>query len=242
VVFRQFSVNLKLEKVIAIENSTMPCMTVDWWRMMAEKKALTDDDDREELEKKTELFEKATREMLDKHAKKIELCARSKRWWSEEIAQKRRDLGRVKRKWRQRKATRDEVKEAKSIWQRAIREAKRKCWEDFLDSSVGMKVWMAVRYTKVEKGTVVPTLVGVDGMVADTMEAKSKMLAEMAFPPPVEYNGGSGEEREQGGAFGYVEEETVSKAIFAMSGKRRRARMVLEHRSYACYGNGTPPG
>jgi hypothetical protein len=36
----------------------------------------------------------------------------------------------------------------------------------------------------------------------------------------VEYNGGSGEEREQGRAFGYVEKETVSKAIFAMSGKK----------------------
>jgi hypothetical protein len=74
------------------------------------------------------------------------------------------------------------MKEAKTIWQRAIREAKRKCWEDFLDSSVGMEVWTVVRYTKAEKVTVVPTLVGVDGTVADTMEAKSKMLAEMAFP------------------------------------------------------------
>jgi hypothetical protein len=47
--------------------------------MMAEKKALTDDDDREELEKETQLFEKATREMLDTHATKRKLCARSKR-------------------------------------------------------------------------------------------------------------------------------------------------------------------
>jgi hypothetical protein len=58
----------------------------DWRRMMAEKKALTDDDDRQELEKETELFEKATREMVDRRAKKIELCAKSKRWCSEEIA------------------------------------------------------------------------------------------------------------------------------------------------------------
>jgi hypothetical protein len=56
--------------------------------MIAEKKALTDDDDREELEKETQLFEKATIEMLDRHATKRKLCARSKRWWSEEVAQK----------------------------------------------------------------------------------------------------------------------------------------------------------
>jgi hypothetical protein len=33
----------------------------------------------------------------------------------------------------------------------------------------------------------------------------------MAFPPPVEYDGGSGEEGREGGAFGYVEEEMVRK-------------------------------
>jgi hypothetical protein len=58
----------------------------DWWRIMARRTALSDDDEREELEKEVELFEKETREMLDRHAKKIELCARSKWWWSEEIA------------------------------------------------------------------------------------------------------------------------------------------------------------
>jgi hypothetical protein len=105
-----------------------------------------------------------------------------------------------------------------------------------------MEVWTAVRYTKAEKVTVVPTLVGVDGTVADTTEAKSKMLTEMAFPLPVEYNGGSGEGREQGGAFGYVEEETVSKAIFAMSGKKAPGPDGIGASSYTCYGNGTPPG
>jgi hypothetical protein len=95
----------------------------DWRRIMARRAALSDDDEREELEKKVELFQKATTEMLDRHAKKIELCARSKRWWSEEIAQKRRGLGWVKWKWYQGRASRNEVKEAKRVWQRAIREA-----------------------------------------------------------------------------------------------------------------------
>jgi hypothetical protein len=65
---------------------------------MARRMALSDEDEREGWEKEAELFEKATREMLDRYAKKIELFARSKTWWSEEIAQKRRELGRVKRK------------------------------------------------------------------------------------------------------------------------------------------------
>jgi hypothetical protein len=40
------------------------------------------------------------------------------------------------------------------------------------------------------------------------------------IPSPVEYNGRSGEEGKQGGTFGYVEEDTVRKAIIAMSGKK----------------------
>jgi hypothetical protein len=97
--------------------------------------------------------------------------------------------------------------------------------------------------TKAEKVMVVPMLVGVDGAVADTTEAKSKMLAEMAFPPPVVYNGRSGEEGEQGGASGYVKEDTVRKVTFAMSGKKAPRRMAFkERRLYFCYGNGILPG
>jgi hypothetical protein len=87
---------------------------------------------------------------------------------------------------------RRDIKEKRRLWQKAIREVKRKCWEDVLDSSVGMEVWTAVRYTRAEKVMMVPMLVGADGSVADTME-KAKVLAEMAFPPLVECNGQGGE-------------------------------------------------
>jgi hypothetical protein len=42
----------------------------------------------------------------------------------------------------------------------------------------------------------------------------------MAFLPPVEYNGGSGEEGPEGGASGYIEEDTMRKAIFSTFGKK----------------------
>jgi hypothetical protein len=126
------------------EKKRREAVVEDWQRMMRRREMLSDEYEREKLEKEAELFEEATREMLNKHARKIELCARSKRCWSEEIVQKRRKLGRIKRLWRQGRAQRGEIKEAKRVWQKAIREAKRKCWEDFLDSSVGMGVWTAV--------------------------------------------------------------------------------------------------
>jgi ketol-acid reductoisomerase len=94
--------------------------------MMRRREMLSDEDEREKLEKEAELFEEATREMLNKHARKIELCARSKRWWSEEIAQKRRKLGRIKRLWRQGRAQRGEVKERKTSMAESNKRGKEK--------------------------------------------------------------------------------------------------------------------
>jgi hypothetical protein len=56
-----------------------------------------------------------------------------------------------------------------------------------------MEVCMVVRYTRVEKVMVVLILVGVDGMVADTVKVKLKILAEMALPLLLDYSNRSGE-------------------------------------------------
>jgi hypothetical protein len=56
-----------------------------------------------------------------------------------------------------------------------------------------MEVCRVVRYTRVEKVIVVLILVGVDRMVADTVEVKLKILAEMALPLLLDYSSRSGE-------------------------------------------------
>jgi hypothetical protein len=97
-----------------------------------------------------------------------------------------------------------------------------------------MEVWMAVRYTRAEKVTIVPTLVGAGGNVADTSEEKAKMLVEMAFPPPVDYNSRSGVEGPEGGPFAYVKQDTVREAIFATSAKMQShsARLTMLSSSF----------
>jgi hypothetical protein len=47
---------------------------------------LVDNDEKEELEKEVELFKRATREIIDGHTMKIELCTIFKRCCLEEIA------------------------------------------------------------------------------------------------------------------------------------------------------------
>jgi hypothetical protein len=192
----------------------------EWVGRLADRPRLHDDSPRAELEDEAVRVQEATVAVLNGHAKKITLCARSKRWWNEEIAQRRRELGRAKRRWRARKGTRREVREAKRIWQKAIREAKRRTWEEFLQNAKDDEVWSVIRYTKPNKVTSVPTITDSRGNVADTHEAKSDMLARMAFPPPVEYDGGSGEAGPEGEAFGYVTDDAVRQAIYSMSGKK----------------------
>jgi hypothetical protein len=192
----------------------------EWALALSGHAPLTDESTRAELEAQATDLQQATVNMLNKFAKKIKLCARSKRWWSEEIAQRRRDLGRAKRHWKAGRAPRREVREAKRLWQKAIRDAKRRTWEDFLGSATGSEVWSVIRYTKPSRVSTVPTITDSHGNVADTYESKSAMLADMAFPPPVEYDGGAGEEGPAGWAFELVDDDVVRRALYSMSGKK----------------------
>jgi hypothetical protein len=56
---------------------------------------LDDNLDRDALEAKADAIDMETTAMLNTHTKAIELYARSKRWWSDSITQKRKDIGRV---------------------------------------------------------------------------------------------------------------------------------------------------
>lgn len=88
------------------------------------------------------------------HVRVITICARPKTWWNEDTSNMRiwRELGRAFRKRRRGAACQEEVKEAKKTMRRAIRKARRECWEDFLDRAEGEDVW-AVRYTKPKRLT-----------------------------------------------------------------------------------------
>jgi len=72
---------------------------------------------------------------LDEHARKKRWCLRSKPWWCEELKELRKDLGRERRKWRVAGISR--VKVARWEFQRAVRRAKRDCWNWFLQEADG---------------------------------------------------------------------------------------------------------
>ena len=91
----------------------------------------------EELEDEIEWVQSTLIDILNQHCKVATICARSKRWWNDEIREKRKTLGRTTRRWKREGGGYAEVKEAKKILRRAIKKARRECWEDFLNQAEG---------------------------------------------------------------------------------------------------------
>ena len=86
------------------------------------------------------------------------------------------------------------MKEAKKALKRAIKKARRGCWEDFVNRAEGDDIWAVTRYTKPQRSTVVPTI-SHRVVTADSHAEKAAMLMEISFPPPTPYDGGAGAER-----------------------------------------------
>ena len=82
---------------------------------------------------------------LDQHARKKRWCSRSKMWWNLELHDLRKQLGKAG-------ATEgpvgmSRIQEARrEVW-RAIRKAKKECWNQFLQTAEGVDVWTATGYT-----------------------------------------------------------------------------------------------
>ena len=96
-------------------------------------------------------------DFLDENVRKVTICARSKRWWNKEIVEKRKLLGRAKRRLRRCRKEGLEfeleeregaVKWAEKALRNEIRKAKRRTWEDFLHRADGNNVWSIMTYTK----------------------------------------------------------------------------------------------
>ena len=106
-----------------------------------------------------------------KHAKKRGACARSKVWWTQEIASLRKKRGQAARERRQHPAT---FQEAKRTLRRAIQRARKEFWNNFIQRADTDQVGRAVRYTA-------PRLEGKGQTLVDEEGTKERMVIA-AFP------------------------------------------------------------
>jgi hypothetical protein len=111
-------------------------------------------------------------------AKKIKICAKSKRWWNAEINDRRMAVGRENRKRNSEEATR-----ATPELQRSLRLSKSGMWSDYLQNFRGAEVWRATRYANPRAGATMEDLTDREGKQAYTiLEKEEIMLRRESFP------------------------------------------------------------
>jgi len=112
------------------------------WRELAKERTHLDAECMaDEVEREAAWCQEAMGNVLDTTAKKIRICARSKRWWNADIKKRRQAVGREKR----RRRNSEEAASAKAELQKSIRQSKRKMWSKYLQSLRGAEVWRAAQ-------------------------------------------------------------------------------------------------
>jgi len=106
----------------------------------------------------------------------------SKQWWTQEIADLRKEVGRAKRNRSKRPYALIEAKARKRL-RRAIREAKKLHWNKFVSEATGQDVWTATRYTKSVTEASKGPLRDEQGTIATSLEENDSMIIQSAFPP-----------------------------------------------------------
>lgn len=99
----------------------------DWEKSDAEQAYLDFSSTKKDLDKAVEDFENRLTRLLNTHAKALRITAYSKRWWNEEVAKARKTWSQDKRR-----LSGAELRQARNAYYRTIRQAKRTCWQDFL--------------------------------------------------------------------------------------------------------------
>jgi len=89
----------------------------------------------DEVEQEAAWCQEVMGKVLDATAKKIRICAKSKRWWNADIRERRKAV-RSEHRMRRNSA---EVAKAKAEFQKSIRQSKRKMWSEYLPNLRGPK-------------------------------------------------------------------------------------------------------
>jgi len=133
----------------------------------------------DEVEQEAAWCQEAMGNILDATAKKIRICAKSKRCWNADIRERRMAVGREKR----RRLNSVEAAKAKAEFQKSIRQSKRKMWSEYLQNLRGADVWRAARYANPRAGMIMEALTDREGKQANTSMEKEDLLRRESFPP-----------------------------------------------------------
>jgi len=171
--------------------------------LLGQEEGLNDESTATQVDQAALTLRRAMTETLDRHGKLRRWCTRSKRWWTDELRELRKILGKARRgrEW-------DEVREAKRNQRREIRKAKRKCWNTFLSQAKGNEVWAATRHTSERLDKTGVALREGEGPLLEGHEEREKGILATHFPQSPGDEGEAGEPA-GGEAFQRVDEDLV---------------------------------
>ena len=128
--------------------------------------------------------------ILDTQAKRLRLCARSKRWWCEDIKTQRKVVGREVNRWDTNRDNASRLKQEQKTLKRMIRSAKKECWEKYIQEAQGSEVWEVVNFTKPPRSaTTMSAIREGTGPPASSVGEKREMMARVAWPPQNAWQG-----------------------------------------------------
>jgi len=92
----------------------------DWKNKSLKSPILDEKSSGDELQRETKWIQRNFVNHLNRHCKKVKVCARSKRWWTVEIAENRKILGSIKRARKKGDASQQQVGKQRSNLRRMI--------------------------------------------------------------------------------------------------------------------------
>ena len=144
----------------------------------------------EQVEEAAMALREAMAGTLNSHTRAKRWCSRSKPWWTGELAELRKQLGRDRR----RPAGIGCVRDARRNLLRDIRKAKKECWNKFLQEAKGREVWTAGNYTALRLDRTGQALVDEEGNIAESQDEREAVILKGHFPkgPPGKYEPSAG--------------------------------------------------
>jgi len=185
-----------------------------WMELVKERAHLDAECTADEVEQEAAWCQEAMGNVLNATGKKIRICAKSKSWWNTDIRERRKAVGREKR----RKQNSEEAAKAKAELQKSIRQSKRKMWSKYLQNLGGAEVGRAAQYANPRAGMTVQGLTDREGKQAYTSQEKEEMLRCESFPPNDDNQ--YYELPPAGSAHTCVTEQTVERALLSQSIKK----------------------
>ena len=120
----------------------------------------------------------------------------TKRWWNEDLTNRRENLKRLRREADASNSIVEKLsfRIARGAYKRAIRQAKAKCWNEFLNNIPPQKLHLAAKYAKgiQQSSTFLPPLQRSDGSFTTTKDEQAQTIFDKIFnannPLPTNYN------------------------------------------------------